>query len=64
MSLLKEKALCASIALCCGEMKAPCAETEMNLMKYFAKSGTLLPDKGYREIFEPQARSGTVLLAE
>lgn len=38
LSLLKEKALCASIALCRGEMKAPCAEMEMNLMKYIAKS--------------------------
>ena len=45
-------------------MKAPCAETEMNLMKYIAKWGTLLPDKGYRETVEPQAGSGTVLLAE
>jgi hypothetical protein len=33
-------------------------------MKYIAKSGTLLPDKGYRETVEPQAGRGTVLLAE
>jgi hypothetical protein len=33
-------------------------------MKYIAKSGTLLPDKGYRGTVKPQAESGTVLLAE
>ena len=52
------------IALCRSKMKAPCAETEMNLIKYIAKLGTLLPDKGYHKTVEPQARSRTVLLAE
>jgi hypothetical protein len=48
-----------------GEMKAPCAEMEDESDKnIFAKLGTLLPNKGYCETVEPQAGSGTVLLAE
>lgn len=33
-------------------------------MKYIAKSGMLMPDKGFHEPVRPWAGSGTVLLAE
>ena len=65
MSLPKKKAISDSIALYRGRNEGALRRNRgINQMKYIAKSGTLMPNKGYYELVQLQARSRTALLAE